>query len=361
MRTESLLPLRVALFLVISAISSVSVAQAQQNPAPTRTPSPSTAAQDAAVEAGIGLHDQGKYDEAIARYRDVLEQNPGNMNALFELAFSQAAKKDYQTSLETAAKGTQYDSPLLPMFYDVMASTLDEMGQPQRAIDAYKRGIELVPDASMLYVNMAVTYMESLKNSEQAMISLKKAVAVDPAQPEAQLLLGQLFYSANYRTPALLVFGRYLIMEPAGGRSLQAYGLWRAILRGEGSAAAAPGPPKKDEGEFSTLDALIASSHSTFTTEMDDGKKEPEALVNQLNTILTQLGADDSPANRSTFVGTFHAPYFVELKRRNYVEPFVYWVSQRAPVPGVKEWISANEDRVREFLNWSSKYTWPKP
>jgi tetratricopeptide (TPR) repeat protein len=358
MRTVSRLSLAPVL---VFSISLASPAQAQQNPSPTRMPSPSTAAQDAAVEAGIGLHDQGKYDEAIARYQEVLKQNPDNMNALFELAFSQAAKKDYQTSLETAAKGTQYNSPLLPMFYDVMASTLDQMGEPQRAIDAYKRGIELVPGASMLYVNMAVTYMESLKNSEQAMLSLKKAVAVDPAQPEAQLLLGQLFYSGRYRTPALLVFGRYLIMEPAGGQSLQAYGLWRAVLRGEESAAAAPGPPKTDEGDFSALDALIASSHSTFTTEMDAGKTGPEALVNQLNTILAQLGADNSPIDRSTFVGSFHAPYFVEMKRRNYVEPFVYWVSQRAPVPGVKEWITANEDRVREFLNWSSKYPWPKP
>ena len=165
----------------------------------------------------------------------------------------------------------------------------------------------------------------------------------------------------NYRTPALLVFARYLIMEPAGGRSLQAYGLWRAILRGEADPAAAAGPPKTDEGEFSALDALIATSHSTFTTEMDNGKKETEALVNQVNAILTRLAADNPSLDRATFVGRFHVPYFAELKRRNYVEPFVYWVSQRAPVPGVKEWINANEDRVREFLNWSAKYAWPKP
>lgn len=356
MRTVLLLSFSVALFCMAS------VAQAQQNPSATRTPSPSTAAQDAAVEAGINLHDQGKYDEAIGRYQEVLKQNPDNMTALFELAFSQAAKKDYQASLETAAKGTQYKSDLLPMFYDVMASTLDLMGEPQRAIDAYKKGIELAPDASMLYLNMAVTYQESLKNNEQAMLWLKKAVSVDPTQqPEAQLLLGQRFYSANYRTPALLVFARYLIMEPAGGRSLQAYGLWRAILRGEADPAAAAGAPKTDEGEFSALDALIATSHSTFTTEMDNGKKETEALVNQVNAILTRLAADNPSLDGATFVGRFHAPYFAELERRNYVEPFVYWVSQRAPVPGVKEWINANRDRVRDFLNWSAKYAWPKP
>jgi tetratricopeptide (TPR) repeat protein len=340
-------------------LSIAAVARAQQIAAPTRIPSSSTAAQDAAVAAGIDLHDQGKYDQAIARYQDVLKQNPDNMTALFELAFSQAAKKEYRASLETAAKGAQYKSDLLPMFYDVMASTLDMMGEPQRAIDAYKRGIELVPRASILYLNMAVTYMESLKNTEQAMLSLKKAIAIDPADTESQLLLAQLLYSANYRTPALLVFGRYLIMEPASGRSLQAYGLWRAILRGEPAPGSGRAPSKTDEGDFSAVDALIATSHSTFSSEMDGGKKETDALVKQVNAILSRLDAGDPSAPVATFIGRFHVPYFVELRRRNYVEPFVYWVSQRAPVPGVKEWVDANADRVREFLSWSAKYPWP--
>jgi hypothetical protein len=165
-------------------------------------------------------------------------------------------------------------------------------------------------------------------------------------------------YSANYRTPALLVFGRYLIIDPAGGRSLQAYGLWRAILRGEAAPGGVSVPSKTDEGDFSALDALIAASHSTFTSEMDDGKTETDALVHQVNAVLTRLDADN-PSLGGTFVGSFYATYFVELKRRNYVEPFVYWVSQRAPVPGVKEWLEANSDRVREFLSWSAKYSWP--
>jgi hypothetical protein len=47
------------------------------------------------------------------------------------------------------------------------------------------------------------------------------------------------------------------------------------------------------------------------------------------------------------------------LKRKNYVEPFVYWVSQRAPVPGVREWLEANQPRVREYLQWTLQYKWP--
>jgi Flp pilus assembly protein TadD len=354
--------MRTVILLYAVLWSAPLVARAQQNPAPTRTPTPSTAAQDSAVEAGIDLHDQGKYDDAIARYQEVLKQNPGNMTALFELAFSQAAKKDYSQSLETAKRGTEYKSDLLPMFYDLMGSTLDSMGQPQRAIDAYKRGIELVPDTSMLYFNMAVTYQESLKNNEQARLSLKKAAAIDPTHPESQLLLGQLFRSGGYKTPAFLAFGRYLIMEPGGARSLQAYGLWRSILRGESDPAiSAAAAPKTDEGDFGAIDSLLDTTQAALTKAMNDGKPEIQALVAQLDALLTRLAARDPAADRTTFAGKVYVPYFAELKRKNYVEPFAYWVSQRAPVPGVKEWIDANRDRVREFLTWSDKYAWPKP
>jgi len=62
-----------------------------------------------------------------------------------------------------------------------------------------------------------------------------------------------------------------------------------------------------------------------------------------------------------SFINTHYVPFFVALKQRNYVEPFVYWASQRAPVPGVREWLTANQPRVREFLDWASRYSWPKP
>ena len=49
------------------------------------------------------------------------------------------------------------------------------------------------------------------------------------------------------------------------------------------------------------------------------------------------------------------------LREQGYVEPFVYWASQRGPVPGVKEWLGAHQDRVRAFVEWATNYSWPEP
>jgi Tfp pilus assembly protein PilF len=348
--------------------------------APTRTPEKMTAEQEAILRSGVELHDKGQYDEAIAKYQQVLASNPAVAEALFELSYSYYSKRDYDKSFDTARKGAEFKSDLLPMFYDMMASSLDSRGEPQQAIDMYRKGIALVPDASLLYYNMAVTYRESLNRPDEARAALEKAAIIEPQHPGVQLLLGQVFQGSGYNTPALLALSTFLVLDPGGRQGVTGYGLWRAVLKGAvdpipdmtqpdpsmrmptRAAASPPAPkPPTDEGDFSMLDALITSSYRTFLDKTDSGTPEIQALVTQIDTLFSSLPLKPDGPTSGSFVNTHYIPFFVQLKQRNYVEPFVYWASQRAPVPGVREWLTANRPRVREFLDWASKYDWSTP
>jgi tetratricopeptide (TPR) repeat protein len=290
---------------------------------------------------------------------------------MFELSYSYLAKKEYDRCFETARKGAEFKSDLLPMFYDLMASALDSKGQPQQAVEMYRKGIALVPEASQLYYNMAVTYRESLNKPEEARLALQKAASLEPLHPGVQLLLGQVFQSSGYTTPAFLALSTFLVVDPAGSQALSGYGLWRAVLKGgvdpipDSAAAdtamrsAAPRKsPKVDEGNFTALEAQLAPSHAAFMRKLDSGTPEIQALVAQVDQLLGALPKQPTGPAAKSFVNTHYVPFFVALKQRNFVEPFVYWASQRAPVPGVTDWLRANEPRVREFLDWASKYSW---
>ena len=346
--------------------------------APSREPSKTTPEQEAIIRAGVELHDKGEYDAAIAKYQQVLAQSPSDVTALFETAFSYLSKRDFDKSFETAKKGAEFKSDLLPMFYDLMASSLDSKGQPQQAVDMYKRGIALVPDASQLYYNMAVTYRESLSQPNDARLALQKAAAIEPLHPGVQLLLGQVYQSSGYTAPAFLALSTFLVLEPGGNQALPGYALWRALLKGgvdpipdAGAMPSSPTPnrgmrppgqsaaPKTDEGDFSKLEAQLAPTHEAFMKKLDEGTPEIQALVAQVDQLLGALVTPPAgPAARS-FVNAHYVPFFVALRQQKFVEPFVYWASQRAPVPGVTDWLTANEPRVREFLSWASKYSWP--
>ena len=364
----------------VALLSSATVASAQR--APSRVPSTTTAEQEATIRAGIELHDKARYDEAIAKYQEVLAKSPTDVTAMFEMAYSYMAKKDYDKSLATAREGAQFKSELLPMFYDLMASSLDSKGQPLQAVEVYKQGIALVPNASQLYFNMAVTYRESLNKPDDARFALEKAASLEPLHPGVQLLLGQVLQSSGYTTPAFLALSTFLVLDPAGNQALPGYGLWRALLKGgvdpipNGPMSAPPVPgrtmpdatanaarqeSKKDEGDFSAFDARLVPTHTVFMQKLDSGTPEIQALIAQVNELLATLPANPAGPAAASFTNRHYRPFFVALKQQNFVEPFVYWASQRAPVPGVTDWLKANEPKVREFLDWASKYSWPKP
>lgn len=371
MRTLSTCVLAALLFVPLPA-------RAQS--APTRQPSATTSEHEAIIRAGIELHDKGQYDAAIAKYQEVLSASPSDVTALFEMAFSYLSKRDFDKSFELAKQGAEFKSDLLPMFYDVMASSLDSKGQPQQAVEMYRKGIALAPDASQLYFNMAVTYRETLNQPNEARLALQQAAAIEPLHPGVQLLLGQVYQATGYTTPAFLALSTFLVLDPGGAQALPGYGLWRALLKGgvdplpDAPAMSAMPTPNRgmrggtqapaastDEGDFSSVDAQFAPTHAAFMKKLDDGTPEIEALVAQVDRLLGALPVERSGPAAQSFVNTHYVPFFIALKQQNFVEPFVYWASQRAPVPGVTDWLRANEPKVRQFLDWASRYSWPKP
>lgn len=349
--------------------------------APSRVPAKTTPEQEAIIRAGVELHDKGQFDDAIAKYREVLDKSPTDVTAMFELAYTYLEKKDFDKSLATAREGAQFQSELLPMFYDLMASSYDSKGQPQQAIDTYKQGITFAPDASQLYFNMAVTYRESLNKPDEARLALEKAASLEPLHPGVHVLLGQVFQSSGYTAPAFLALSTFLVIDPGGSQGIPGYGLWRAVLKGgvdpipDGAMSAMPTPDramrntmaakrdegKKDEGDFAAFETRLAPTYAAFMEKLDGGTPEIQALIGQINELLAALPAKPAGPAASSFVNRHYLPFFIELRQHNFVEPFVYWASQRAPVPGVTDWLTANQPRVREFLDWASKYTWPTP
>ena len=69
--------------------------------------------------------------------------------------------------------------------------------------------------------------------------------------------------------------------------------------------------------------------------EMDNGAEELPPFLAHVNRLFTVLAARSGERDRGTFAASYYLPFFAELKAKNYVEPFVYWAIQRAPVAGV--------------------------
>jgi len=328
-----------------------------------------TEAQRELLKTEIKLSDSGKYDEALAVDQQVLAESPDNVDALYEMANVYILKKEFAKGLEIANHGAEYTGPQLAAFYILIGSAYDDMGSSQKAVDAYRHGIEIRP-LPLLYYNMGVT-LDRMNNRPEAKDALKKSAALDPNHASTQFQLGRSFAIDGYSTPALFALSRFLILEPNSARTAVAYDTWRRILNG-GVTSQANGrgvnlpvnlAPKVDEGDFTQFDLFIGMSKATqLVTAQGNGKTEAQLLVEQVDQLFSTI--DKARPNDSYgFVWKYYGPYFSELKARNFVEPFVYYISQRTDMPGVREWPSVPANRARgiDFLNWSTHYVWPKP
>lgn len=328
--------------------------------------SPSTPKQTAIIREGVGLHERGDFDGAIRKYEEALAENPSNALALYEMAFAYQAKGDYRKSLEVATRGARYKSEQLGELYTIIGTSLDRLGEPQKAVEVFKKGIKLDPANGMLHFNLAVTY-HGLKKPEEARKSLKAALTRNPGHPTSHLMLSLLFFQGGYRVPALLAASRFLTLEPQTPRSAAALRVLLEVLGGGVRQGANPNEMtifmdmggKKDEGDFTSIDVILGLSAAAARTEKNKDKTQAEMLVEQMKTVLNVLSESPERKNENSFVHQYYVPYFAELKQRGHVEAFTYYALMSSGLPGVSEWVNSHSGRVQQFLIWSKQYRWP--
>lgn len=332
---------------------------------PKLTPKAPTEEESALAKEGALLHDQGKYDEAISKYEQVLKLNPDNAVTLYEMAFSYFAKKDHKQSLEIALKGARYKSNVLADYYVLIGNNYDLLGEADKAIDVYQKGIKLSPQEASLHYNLAVTYFGA-KKADKAIKSLKTAISVDHNHLSSHFALSQIYYQTGYKVPALLAALRFLTSEPASNRSEVTLKLVKEVLQGSAKEAnnqiniLMNPEEKKDEGDFSSISLVLALTSASRFLEENKKKSDSENLVDQIEVLFSVMKENKDKKNKG-FGWEYYIPYFVQLDSKDYSKTFVYYILQNTNSPEVKKWLSENKTLVDEFLSWSKNYPWPKP
>src|SRR5438045_7875130 len=104
------------------------------------------------IDDAAHLVDAGKFGQAIAALKKIVAENPKNVTAKYELALAYAAKGDHARCRKTveplaAAEGrAQVDALVL------LGNCLGGMGEHERALATYRKGLKLAPnDAQLLY------------------------------------------------------------------------------------------------------------------------------------------------------------------------------------------------------------------
>lgn len=331
---------------------------------PSIEPQQTDQSQSDLIKKGISLHDQGKYDNAIEKYKQALKLNPQNVWALYEMAYSYSTLGDYNKSIEACSEGIKYKSPYLPSLYVQMGTSYDNINEPQKAVSVYKKGIELYPENYLLHFNLGITYLNS-KNVKEAKNYFKKSVVLKPEHASSNIALAEIYFNENYKIPSLLAYFRFLILEPVSQRCSSAIENIQVLMASGVQAKDeshkeinlfVPSDEPIDDGDFGAINLGLTMSRALRYTEESDGKSELELLKSEIESMFQIMYELSENENHEGFVWKYYAPYFIELKQKGFIDPFVNHIFSASDLPEIKNWMETNEDKYREFLDWSRMF-----
>ncbi|HZZ00642.1 MAG TPA: sulfotransferase [Candidatus Baltobacteraceae bacterium] len=197
----------------------------------------------------VALHAQGKFDEAAAAYREVLESGK-HFGAAYNLSLLYASQGHYDEALPQALEAVELDptsaeandhaggilvnlgrhEPALPYFeaalrispqfvraYNNLGAALTALGRSQEAIGWLERAVTLQPDYADAHLNLA-TALEQVDRYDEAQEHLRHAVAIEPERPQAYAKIGAIAGMQGDMDRAVEALRRGLQREGQSGR-----------------------------------------------------------------------------------------------------------------------------------------------
>jgi tetratricopeptide (TPR) repeat protein len=305
----------------------------------------------ALIEEGVRLHDAGKYDEAIAKYREALAIDPGNLDATYEIAYAQFALGRYDECVATAKPLIDRAGPLKAAVYVVLANCHDLAGDPKKALRLFEKGMKEFPKDAVIPFNAGVTRARREEWTEARKL-FQRAIENDPIHRSAHLNLGVAYRVGGYRVQAILAYLRFLSLEPEGPR---AQGTANEILYLLGAGFSKTGEAEykvefnvdlpKDEGDYASAELVRAIGGAVIETEEWQDKSAGEKLVYRIDSLLASIDEGGGEGGRD-FARANYMPFVRALRDAGMLETFVYRFFAPVGPPELATWLDQHPEQV---------------
>ena len=196
------------------------------------------AAVKGAFAAGVDLSNQGKYDEAIAKFQEVIAQAPKCTECYNNIGTVYTRKKEYDKAEEAFKKAIEVD-PNSADAYNGLANVYNSQKKFDQAAEASAQAQKLSTGAggaaagggnASAVFNQGVIMWNAGKIPD-AKKQFEEAVKLDPKLADAHYWLGMANLNEGKMPDAATHFEEYLKLAPSGQYAEQAKGILTQIKK----------------------------------------------------------------------------------------------------------------------------------
>jgi tetratricopeptide (TPR) repeat protein len=314
------------------------------------------------VSQGTSLHDEGKYDDAIAKYKAALDIDDNSSLANYELSYTYMTIKKYDDAIKYSKKVVAQNSAHQQLGYIVWGTSLDMKGYPKEAIKAYEEGLMKFPYSNLLNYNLALTAY-NIGDYEKARPAVQNAILAKPEHGSSHLLLANIMIKNGERVKALLSFYYFLLLEPSSKRSLANLNILKSMLNlgvekqsGNKINVTIPSLTLKDSA-FGAAEMMVSLSGVARYEKENKGKSENVFFAETNKNLFSVLG--ELKKDNKNIWWDLYVTKFNDLVESGNCEAFSYYISQSTNSVEVNNWITNNPDKMQSFKGWMKKQKYP--
>lgn len=165
-----------------------------------------------AINQALALHSQGRFDDAISLYRQILQSQPDNTTVAANLASALVRTGRLEEGLNLYRELIRRDSQQPELWFNY-ANALSRAGQSSDAQQAFKQAIEIQPNFFPAALNLANLVRDQAKPKEATEL-YRKAIALNPQHPRPRINLARLLRTQKQYEDAQTLLHQSLQVVP---------------------------------------------------------------------------------------------------------------------------------------------------
>ncbi|MCU0880484.1 MAG: tetratricopeptide repeat protein, partial [Pirellulaceae bacterium] len=165
------------------------------------------------AEMGRAYVRVGKYDDAIAAYREAIRFKADYAHPHDRLGYLLAEKKGLMDEAIAAQREAVRLVPKHSDYHNNLGLTLSKAGRVDEAIAAFREATKLDPSASAYHFNLGHNLTKT-KDSDAAIDALRIAIRLDPKSASAHHVLGIALMQKGNMDEAIAAYGEAVRLKP---------------------------------------------------------------------------------------------------------------------------------------------------
>jgi len=299
------------------------------------------------IEKGIGLHDEGKYDEAIRIYNSISKCDPNYWWACYESALSYYDLDKPEAALSLCRESEDLN-PENAATTALTGSILDDLGKTTEAIEYLTNALTKWPYNQGLLYNLAICYTKSgqLENAEAILI---RSIRINPYHKANHLLLGKINFYMGRIAQSYLAYNMAILLNPR----VSYINEFEKAITGKIDTLSHPYkypyPVGTDHKKWDELKWLIQSQLS-FKEGFEYDYKVSFLTIRQSLMLFRKMSFETSD---TSLYNQFYVRFYSELMNKDYFETYLNYSFKNTDNKIVAGWLNDNQQKIDGFIKWA--------